>query len=314
MHLCLPDLCSMSHSRNTCSSILAFFLLLSRIDSLVFGELDLDFSKCRDFFYKKMPPKGLNGVGYQSICQRFENQYRFASLYHRQNRTPLYSAYIISSADGKRPNSTWMYEPQLAFSNAEPEMKPFDDTPLDQNVIESQAVLQDYKNSNYTRGHLNPSMHQKTSEDRAATFTLTNIVPQKAGSNSGPWNSLEKQVLRKFKAFCEGPMYVITGALPYANGAQWLNNRVSIPEYMWSAYCCPFYKAKLPRDVRPLFPTYAAVGRNDRDSGEEIVSVNPKARLSLRGYDVRKMPLQTLESILAQRLAMPISLFDGQCQ
>uniref|UniRef100_A0A3Q2Y5R8 Endonuclease domain-containing 1 protein-like n=1 Tax=Hippocampus comes TaxID=109280 RepID=A0A3Q2Y5R8_HIPCM len=202
---------------------------------------------------------------------------------------------------------------QLAFSHASPEMKPFN-TPVDQNVLESQAVLEDYKNSNYTRGHLNPSMHQKTREDRVATFTLTNVVPQRAGSNSGPWNSLEKGMLKKFKTFCEGPMYVITGAMPYANGTRWINNRVSVPEYMWSAYCCPSYKAKLPRDVRPLFPTFAAVGRNDRNSGEEIVPVNPKVRNSLRGYDVRKMPLDTLEDILAQRLAMPISLFEGQCQ
>lgn len=185
---------------------------------------------------------------------------------------------------------------------------------MDQNVLESQAVLQDYKNSNYTRGHLNPSMHQKTREDRMATFTLTNVVPQRAGSNAGPWNSLENAMLKKFKAFCEGPMYVITGAMPYSNGARWINNRVSVPEYMWSAYCCPSYKAKLPRAVRPLFPTFAAVGRNDRNSSEEIVPVNPKVKKSLRGYDVRKMPLDILEEILAQRLAMPISLFEGQCQ
>ncbi|XP_019739940.1 endonuclease domain-containing 1 protein-like [Hippocampus comes] len=303
----------MSHSHSMCVSIGALIILFTCFDCLVLGELHKDFSKCHNFFYKGTPPKGVNAAGYQPICQRFENQYRFASLYHRQHRTPLYSAYIISSADGKRPNSTWMYEPQLAFSHASPEMKPFN-TPVDQNVLESQAVLEDYKNSNYTRGHLNPSMHQKTREDRVATFTLTNVVPQRAGSNSGPWNSLEKGMLKKFKTFCEGPMYVITGAMPYANGTRWINNRVSVPEYMWSAYCCPSYKAKLPRDVRPLFPTFAAVGRNDRNSGEEIVPVNPKVRNSLRGYDVRKMPLDTLEDILAQRLAMPISLFEGQCQ
>ncbi|XP_077434892.1 endonuclease domain-containing 1 protein-like [Vanacampus margaritifer] len=295
------------------SSIGALFLLFSWFDCLVLGEIHQDFSKCLNFFYKRTPPQGVNAAGYQPICQRFENQYRFAGMYHRQRRIPLYSAYLISSADGKRPNSTWMYEPQLSFSGASPEMKPFD-TPVDQNVIESQAVLADYRNSNYTKGHLNPSMHQKTQQDRVATFTLTNIVPQQAGSNSGPWNSLEKGVLRKFKAFCEGPMYVITGAVPYANGAHWIKNRVSVPEYMWSAYCCPSYKANLPRDVRPMFPTYAAVGRNDRNSSEEIVPVNPKMRSLFRGYDVRKMPLDTLEGILAQRLAMPISLFEGQCQ
>ncbi|XP_049611866.1 endonuclease domain-containing 1 protein [Syngnathus scovelli] len=303
----------MSHSTHMRSSIGALFLLLSCFDNLVFGELNQDFSKCLNFFYKGMPPKGVNAVGYQPICQRFKNKFRFASMYQRQHRTPLYSAYVISSANGKRPTSAWMYEPQLAFSRASPEMKPFNIS-VDQNVMESQAVLQDYMNSNYTRGHLNPSMHQNTTEDRVATFTLTNVVPQQAGSNSGPWNSWEKGVLRMFNSFCEGPMYVITGAMPYANGARWIKNRVSVPEYMWSAYCCPSYKAKLPRDVQPLFPTYAAVGRNDRNSGEEIVPVNPKTRTSFRGYDVRRMPLNTLEGILAKRVNMPISLFEGQCQ
>lgn len=202
---------------------------------------------------------------------------------------------------------------KLAFSHASSEMKHFQ-TLVDQNVIDSQAVLQDYKNSNYTKGHLNPSMHQKTKVDREATFTLTNIVPQRAGSNSGPWSLLENEMLRKFKAYCNGSMYVITGAMPYTSGAQWINNRVSVPEYMWSAYCCPSYSASLPESMKPFFPTYAAVGRNDRNSGEEIVPVNVKARVSVRGYDVRQMSLEALEGILKQRLAMPISLFHGQCQ
>ncbi|XP_078478244.1 endonuclease domain-containing 1 protein-like [Lampetra planeri] len=280
---------------------------------MVHGELSRDFSRCLVFFYKSTPPQGIHATEYQPICQRYKNQYHFASMYHRQHRAPFYSAYILSPADGKRPNSTWMYEPQLVFSRASSDMKPFD-SPLSQNVIESQAVLQDYKNSSYTKGHLNPSMHQKTRQDREATFTLTNIVPQRAGSNSGPWSSLEKEMLRKFKAYCEGPMYVITGAMPYEDGARWIDNRVSVPEYMWSAYCCPSYSAHLPQSVQPLFPTYAAVGRNDRESGPEIVPVNPKARASVRGYDVRKMPLDELEGILAQRMATPVSLFQGQCR
>lgn len=202
---------------------------------------------------------------------------------------------------------------QLAFSRASPEMAPFK-IPVDQNVIESQAVLQDYKNSSFTKGHLNPSMHQKTKVDREATFTLTNIVPQQAGSNSGPWSTLENKVLSKFKDFCFGSMYVITGAMPYASGERWINNRVSVPEYMWSAYCCPTYNTSLPESAQSFFPTYAAVGRNDRNSGEEIVPVNVNVKRSVRGFDVREMPVETLESILKQRLAMPISLFHEQCQ
>ncbi|XP_074504900.1 endonuclease domain-containing 1 protein-like [Sebastes fasciatus] len=288
-------------------------LLLPWFGGLVLGEISDDFSHCLDFFYNKSPPKGFSAAGYQPICQRYENQYHFASLYHRQHRGPLYSAYVLSPADGKRPNSTWMYEPQLAFSRASSEMEPFH-IPVDQNVIESQAVVKDYRNSNFTKGHLNPSLHQKTKEDREATFTLTNIVPQKAGSNSGPWSKLENGVLKKFKAFCNGLMHVITGVMPYESEPRWINNRVSVPEYMWSAFCCPSYRSGLPEHVKPFFPTHAAVGRNDRNSGEEIVPVNVKARASVRGYDVRRMSLETLEGILTQRLGMPITLFDGQCQ
>lgn len=192
-------------------------------------------------------------------------------------------------------------------------MKAFESVEVDQNVIESQAVLRDYKNSSFTKGHLNPSMHQKTKEAREATFTLTNVVPQKIGSNSGPWSHLEKEVLEKFKAFCHGSMHVITGVIPYTSNDRWINNRVSVPEYMWSAYCCPSFSRQLPDSMKPFFPAYAAVGRNDPESGGEIVPVNVKAKASVRGYDVKKMSVRALEDILNQRLATSISLFDGQC-
>ncbi|XP_040904271.1 endonuclease domain-containing 1 protein-like [Toxotes jaculatrix] len=288
-------------------------LLLPWFGGLVLGEVGHNFSKCPKFFYNETPPVGFNGAEYQPICQRYKNKYRFATLYHRQHRAPLYSAYILSPADGKRPSKRWKYEPQLAFSRAGSEMTPFH-SPVDQNVKESQAVPQDYKGSSFTKGHLNPSMHQETKEDREATFTLTNIVPQQKGSNSGPWNQLENEVLSRYKAFCKGPMHVITGAMPYESVERWIKNRVSVPEYMWSAYCCPSYSSDLPESVQPFFPTYAAVGRNDRNSGEEIVPVNVKARASVRGYDVRRMPLNELEGILRARLNTEISLFRGQCK
>lgn len=193
-------------------------------------------------------------------------------------------------------------------------MKPFRTLNVDQNVIESQAVLADYKNSNYSKGHLNPSMHQETKEDREATFSLTNIVPQKNSSNSGPWSLLENWMLKQFKAFCKGSMYVITGVVPYSVNDRWINNRVSVPEYMWSAYCCPSFSTKLPNSPKPFFTAYAAVGRNDPDSGEEIVPVNKKAKFSVRGYDVKNMSVSALEAFLNQRLNASISLFDGECE
>ncbi|KAL6117633.1 uncharacterized protein ACO6RY_15374 [Pungitius sinensis] len=303
----------MSHKKMLQCSMGALLLLLPWFGGLVLGEISNNFSQCLDFFYKKTPPTGIPAEGYQPICQRFQNQYRFATLYHRQHRSSLYSAYILSPPDGKRPKQAWMYEPQLAFSRASSEMQNFH-TLVDQNVKESQAVDEDYKNSGFTRGHLNPSLHHETEQDRRATFTLTNIVPQHKSSNNGPWNVLEQEVLTKFKAFCTGTMHVITGVMPYESEPQWINNRVSVPEYMWSAYCCPSFKSDLPKSEQRFFPTYAAVGRNDPNSGDEVVPANVTAKPSVRGYEVRRMSLEELEDILSQRLDMTITLFNGQCQ
>ncbi|KAM6953482.1 endonuclease domain-containing 1 protein-like [Aplochiton taeniatus] len=288
-------------------------LVLSNFGGLVLGEVG-NFSQCLRFFYMEAPPMGVSTEGYLPICQRYQNSYCFASLYHQQCRSPLYSAYMLSPGGGKRPQNNWMYEPQLAFSGASPQMHRFPrHSPVDQNIIESQAVLLDYANSTYTKGHLNPSLHHSSLEERRATFTLTNVVPQRAASNSGPWAILEAEVRARLGAYCTGPAYVITGALGYLSGERWMKNRVAVPEYMWSAYCCPSYNNSLPQSLQPFFPTYAAVGRNDPQSGEEIVPVDPYAKASVRGYDVRRMPLEAVEAVLQQRLAMPISLFQSRC-
>lgn len=76
------------------------------------GEADVgDFTPCLHFFYKSWPPKGLTGT---PICQRYCNQYRFASLYSRARRSPWFSAYIYSAPEGKRPSASWKFEPQVS--------------------------------------------------------------------------------------------------------------------------------------------------------------------------------------------------------
>lgn len=106
-------LCRMSQRKMLQFSTGALLLLLHWFGGLVLGEVDKDFSSCLDFFHDRTPPQGINEAGYQPICQRHKNQYHFASLYNRQHRAPLYSAYTLGPADGKRPDSTWMYEPQV---------------------------------------------------------------------------------------------------------------------------------------------------------------------------------------------------------
>lgn len=103
----------MSQNKMLQISIVVVFFLQSWLDVLVLGELDPDFSQCLGFFYNSTPPTDMNLTEYQPICQRYKNQYRFASLYDRRHRAPLYSAYILRPADGKRPNASWKFEPQV---------------------------------------------------------------------------------------------------------------------------------------------------------------------------------------------------------
>ncbi|KAL2078312.1 hypothetical protein ACEWY4_025997 [Coilia grayii] len=277
------------------------------------SEADVgNFSPCLNFFYQYWPPKGLEGT---PICQNFVNKYRFASLYSRERRSPWLSAYFFSPPAGKRPKGSWKYEPQLANSRANGTMLPFPIPPhkVDQNVIESQAVPDDYINSSYTRGHLNPSLHHTDHTDRQATFTLTNVVPQKEGSNQGPWAALESVVNKMLSLYCVGTAYVVTGIIPYRID-RWLKDehRVAIPEYMWSAYCCPEYSQNLPESLRKTFPTFAAIGRNDPDSTEEIVPVDRTKKKNL-GFDVRRMTLTDLEMYLRERYGRDVTVFSQQC-
>ncbi|XP_035468075.2 endonuclease domain-containing 1 protein-like [Scophthalmus maximus] len=276
------------------------------------GAADVgDFAPCLQFFYRSWPPKGLAGT---PICQRYDNRYHFATLYSRPRRSPWFSAYLYTPPAGKRPSASWKFEPQLAYPEAGGNMSPFPPGPVDQKVVDSQAVELDYINSTFTRGHMNPSLHHQSHEDRSATFTLTNVVPQKVGSNDGPWEVLEATVNKTLSAYCLGEAYVVTGAIPYQAGEHWLkNHRVAVPEYIWSAYCCPNYNNSLPEELKDAFPTYAAIGRNDRNSTEEIVPVSQSAKKQFWGYDVRQMPLETLEMYLKDRFAAVVSVFYEQC-
>uniref|UniRef100_A0A3Q0RUV0 Uncharacterized protein n=1 Tax=Amphilophus citrinellus TaxID=61819 RepID=A0A3Q0RUV0_AMPCI len=297
----------LSKMRRSCALLV---LLFAAGCSLCAADVG-DFTPCLQFFYRSWPPKGLAGT---PICQHFNNSYHFATLYSRPRRTPWFSAYLYTVPAGKRPSASWKYEPQLAYPQADGTMKPFPRPPLDQNIVESQAVEHDYINSTYSRGHLNPSLHHKSHDTRDATFTLTNVVPQKTGSNDGPWEFLEQSVNHTLATYCLKEAYVVTGIIPYQSDDHWLNNhRVAVPEYLWSAYCCPKYNQSLPKELENTFPTYAAIGRNDPNSSEEIVPVNKTAKKQFRGYDVRKMSLQTLEMYLKDRLSTVISVFNEQC-
>ncbi|XP_074000606.1 endonuclease domain-containing 1 protein-like [Numenius arquata] len=198
-------------------------------------------SSCPQFFFRETTPnEALVPENPAWICQHYNNQYYYATLYNRDLRIPVYSAYLYQPGPG-RSTGDWMVEPQLMGSNSDKSMETetylvkFRNVSLE-DISKSQAILKDYRNLiSLCRGHLNPSDHHSDSTSRTATFTLTNIVPQDEKLNTGAWKTYKEKMMSMMTQGCK-TTYVVMGAVPGNNYIA--NGRVNIPGYIWSSACC----------------------------------------------------------------------------
>ncbi|XP_062849654.1 endonuclease domain-containing 1 protein [Trichomycterus rosablanca] len=260
------------------------------------------FNECIQFFYMNTPPNGIRGDNLKKICQCYADKPRYATLYNSSQRLALYSAYTFKKSDGQRRADTpWMYEPQLVSQEESRNMHILtlkDET--EPQIEKSQALLDDYVDAvEYARGQLNPDQHQANNQDKASTYALTNVVPQITDFTEGSWADYTERVRRRLNNFCRGVAYVVTGVaisgLTIRRGGR---DRIAIPKYLWSAYCCPHYDRNSPYEVRYMFPSYAAYGLN------EIV-----------GHTVVEVPLKALEHFLQNQTEMDknFSIFLNGC-
>ncbi|XP_078533275.1 endonuclease domain-containing 1 protein-like [Lissotriton helveticus] len=207
-------------------------------------ESFLEIPECIRSFHQKLEPIGLSSNRTACICQRLDGVYFYATLYDVRRRIPLYSAYILEVSNTSRPDmssSSWYLEPMLSDLNSTNMEKPSSSVLRDhlEVIPESQAVNDDYRNSGYTRGHLNPSQHH-SSKAQVATFTYTNMAPQESKLNSGTWNQYENYLKVNVLPACR-ETHVLMGVVP--SGSEpgqgvWIKERVNVPRYFWSAYCC----------------------------------------------------------------------------
>ncbi|KAL7865140.1 hypothetical protein SRHO_G00103870 [Serrasalmus rhombeus] len=234
-------------------------LLLLGVTSLTESEVVQSFkSKCRQFFFlghlpsakRVATPTVFRGQNYKQICQRWKNQYRFATLYDTKSRIPVYSAYTFISSNPFKRVDDWKVEPQLDLplkpenSNMASESEMNDGLT---STFKHQALVKDYSGK-FTRGHLFPKSYAADQDDGDATFTLTNIAPQTQECNSQWAEQVEEPMLKYIKANCTQresfPAYIVTGVVP---GKTWLEikrgNRaikqgVNIPSHYWTAFTC----------------------------------------------------------------------------
>jgi len=92
----------------------------------------------------------------------------------------------------------------------------------------------DYRNGGYDRGHVVQSESRTTTDqENAATFLFSNIMPQAANNNQGPWSRLENE-LNDIARTGTKEIYVIAGA-EWGAAPQSLKDegKVFIPEFTW---------------------------------------------------------------------------------
>lgn len=195
------------------------------------------FAECNVFFKEQSPPEGFVDAAAVRICQKYNGEPRFATLYSTEHKTPLYSAFkYTEAAPGK--DEGWLVEPQLddPESGAEEMM---DEAEAKESIAElgsHQSVYEDYTSSDYQPVSLNPDFLNEGDFQRAA-HTLTNVVPVTPNFRKGWSTEVERIVKEALVPQCESRenLYLIAGAVP---SDQTMTSNVAIPEFLWLAACC----------------------------------------------------------------------------
>ncbi len=141
-----------------------------------------------------------------------------------------------------------------------------DDYREDPAVKSGSALLDDYRNSGYDRGHLAPAGDMKRSfEAMSESFLLSNMSPQLNAFNGGVWNRLENEVRSQAQRL--GILYVVTG--PVFDGAQREaigQSKVSVPRAFYKV----LYAPQQQEAIAFLLPHAAS----RQDLGDFIVSID----------------------------------------
>ncbi len=159
----------------------------------------------------------------------------------------------------------------------------------------------DYTGSGYDRGHLCPSGDRtRTSADNAATFLMTNMQPQRAGFNRGPWQQLEdyERMLARNR---EKNVFVIAGGVFRKNIS--IAKGIAVPSQIYKIVVVLEHSENL-KDVTPNTRVLAVMIPNE-DKVENVpwsrylVSVDDIEEAT--GYDfLCALPSETQEPLEAR--------------
>jgi DNA/RNA endonuclease G (NUC1)/PKD repeat protein len=183
----------------------------------------------------------------------------------------------------------------------------------------------DYVGSGYSRGHMTMSANRTTTEqENAATFYMSNILPQSSENNGGPWLRLENH-LNDLARQSGKEIYIIAGGLYRANAPTLKNeNKVAVPDYTWKvalimnsgeglAQATALDKLqviaiKVPNDTTPGVPA-SSRGIQNRDWRDYQTTVDVLEAET--GYDFLALLQDNLERIVEANDRPPVANAGG---
>jgi len=137
------------------------------------------------------------------------------------------SEYVISYNSGRKIPNWVSWELNTSYLGSTPRQDDFraDDT-LPPTL--PQASLADYSGSGFDRGHMCPSGDRTlTVAANSQTFFLTNMVPQAANNNRGPWEGLESEARTIAQSGKE--LFIVAGGV-FSSSSRTIGTGVSVPD------------------------------------------------------------------------------------
>lgn len=163
------------------------------------------------------------------------------------------------------------------------------------------------------RGHLARSFDRTSGTlDNARSFLFTNIIPQAAAVNQGPW-ALFENFIGDFARLNNREVYIVTGATG-SKGTVKNEGKITIPSHVWKV------AVVLPRDQgladvtdRNNAQVYAVIMRNDPDvtGGWEQYATTVDAVEALSGYDLLSLLPDGIETQLERGNRFPTAVVNG---
>lgn len=175
---------------------------------------------CGQIFAGRQPPALLNaklGERTTPLCNE-----AYASLASGLTRGPLWSAEHLTAESLASARGT----PRQGEFHEDERLSPDD-----------RAQLSDYIRSGYDRGHMAPSGDMPDPDAQLQSFSLANVVPQRAALNRDEWEGIESAV--RHRAEASGELYVVTGPAFQGGRLKSLKGRVLVPTATWKAVYDP---------------------------------------------------------------------------